>query len=243
MIRTRSLTASVMLLWLCGCMVGPNYKRPPVTMPDQYRGLAPDVAAQPSSENFGQMKFWTVFQDKVLEGLIREALSNNYDLRIAAARVAQARAVVGVTRADQFPSVSASGGIEQVRSALYPGGPTFDSLSVQAAYMVDFWGQYRRATEAARADLVATEYGQNVVRTSLVSDVASSYFHLRQYDAQLEYSNKTLVADREMLNLNTIKFKGGKRRNGCPSGSTAGGAIGGADYLAEAVDRADRECH
>jgi outer membrane protein, multidrug efflux system len=210
MIRTRSLTASVMVLWLCGCMVGPNYKRPPVTVPDQYRGLAPDVAAQPSSEAFGQMKFWTVFQDKVLEGLIREALNNNYDLRIAAARVAQARAAVGVTRADQLPSVSASGGIEQVRSALYPGGPTFDTLSVQAAYMVDFWGQYRRATEAARADLVATEYGQDVVRTSLVSDVASSYFHLRQYDAQLEYSNKTLVADREMLNLNTIKFKGGE---------------------------------
>jgi outer membrane protein, multidrug efflux system len=210
MIRTRSLAASVMLLSLCSCMVGPNYKRPPVTMPDQYRGLAPDAAQQASGEVFGEMKFWTVFQDKVLEDLIGEALANNYDMRIAAARVAQARAQVGITHADQLPSVNASGGIEQVRSALYPGGPTFDTLSVQAAYLVDFWGQYRRATEAARANLVATQFGQDVVRTSLVSDVASAYFRLREYDAQLGYSEKTLVADQEMLNLNTVKFKGGE---------------------------------
>jgi outer membrane protein, multidrug efflux system len=208
MIRT-PLAASLLLLSFCGCMVGPNYKRPPVAVPDQYRGLAPNVT-QPAGEPFGQMKFWTVFQDKILEGLIREALNNNYDIRIAATRVMEARAVVGITHADQLPSVNASGGIEQVRSALYPGGPTFDTLSIQAAYMTDFWGQYRRATEAARANLVATQFGQDVVRTSLVSDVASSYFRLRQYDEQLEYSNKTLVGDREMLNLNTIKFKGGE---------------------------------
>jgi outer membrane protein, multidrug efflux system len=204
------LAASLLLLSLCGCRVGPNYNRPPVTLPDQYRGLAPTATAQPAGEPFGEMKFWTVFQDKVLEGLIREALNNNYDMRIAAARVEQAKDVVGVTHADQLPSVSGSGGIEQVRNAFYPGGPTFDTLSIQAAYIVDFWGQYRRATEAARANLVATQFGQDVVRTTLVSDVASSYFLLRQYDEQLEYSNKTLVGDREMLNLNTIKFKGGE---------------------------------
>jgi multidrug efflux system outer membrane protein len=209
MISIRPLAASLVLVALCSCKVGPNYKRPAVSLPDQYRGLAPD-AAPPSGEAFGEMKFWTVFQDKALEDLIKEALTNNYDIRIAAARVTQARAALGITRADQFPSVSASGSIQQVKSGLFPGGPTFDSLSIQASYILDFWGQYRRATEAAKANLVATQYGQDVVRTTLVSDIASAYFSLRQYDLQLDYSQKTLEADRQMLNLNTVKFKGGE---------------------------------
>jgi multidrug efflux system outer membrane protein len=209
MISIRPLAASLVLVALCSCKVGPNYKRPAVSLPDQYRGLAPD-AAPPSGEAFGEMKFWTVFQDKALEDLIKEALTNNYDIRIAAARVTQARAAMGITRADQFPSVSASGSIQQVKSGLFPGGPTFDSLSIQASYILDFWGQYRRATEAAKANLVATQYGQDVVRTTLVSDIASAYFSLRQYDLQLDYSQKTLEADRQMLNLNTVKFKGGE---------------------------------
>src|SRR4051794_19719961 len=156
MIRTSSLAAlALLMLPLCGCKVGPNYKRPPVTLPDQYRGLAPEITpAGPGSEAFGDMKWWTVFQDKALNDLIKEALSNNYDIRIAASRVVQAQAALGITRADQFPSISASGGIQQVKSAFIPGGATLDSLSVQAAYIVDFWGQYRRATEAAKANLV-----------------------------------------------------------------------------------------
>ena len=156
------------------------------------------------------MKFWTVFQDKVLEDLIREALVNNYDIRIAATRVAQAEAIVGITRADQLPSLSAGGSIQWVRSSQFPGAPTFDTLGLQAAYIVDFWGKFRRASEAARAELVASQNGQEVVRTTLVSDVASSYFNLRQFDAQLEYSQKTLAADQDMLKLNTVKFKGGE---------------------------------
>jgi len=215
MIPARWLAASVLLLSLCACKVGPNYNRPPVGQPDQYRGLAPDASTtQPSTpppaETFGEMKWWTVFQDKALDDLIREALSNNYDVRIAASRVVQSEAALGITRADQFPQVSASGSIQQVKSGLFPGGPTFDSVSAQASYIVDFWGQYRRATEAARANLVATQYAQDVVRTTLVADIASNYFSLRQYDQQLDYSEKTLTADKEMLNLNTIKFKGGE---------------------------------
>jgi multidrug efflux system outer membrane protein len=215
MIPARWLAASVMLLSLSACKVGPNYNRPPVTLPDQYRGLAPEASTaqastQPPAETFGEMKWWNVFQDKTLEFLIREALSNNYDSRIAASRVVQAQAVLGITRADQFPSISAGGGIQQVKSNLFKGGPTFDNVFVQASYIVDFWGQYRRATEAAKANLVSTQFGQDVVRTTLVSNVASAYFNLRQYDQQLDYSQKTLVADKEMLNLNTIKFKGGE---------------------------------
>jgi outer membrane protein, multidrug efflux system len=211
MIPARSLAASVLLLSLCACKVGPNYNRPPIILPDQYRGLAPDATpTQVQPEAFGAMKWWAVFQDKALEDLIREALGNNYNIRIAASRVVQAQATLGITHADQLPSVSGGGSIENVRNALNPGAPTFDALFIQAAYIVDFWGQFRRATEAAKANLVATQYGQDVVRTTLVSDIASAYFNLCQFDAQLDYSIKTLEADKEMLNLNTIKFKGGE---------------------------------
>ena len=208
--RAASLVALLLLLPLCSCKVGPNYSRPAATLPDQYPQLAPEISNPNATPAFGEMKWWSVFQDKILEALIREALVNNYDIRIAATRVVQARAALGVTRADQFPQVSGAAGIQQVRSEVYPGGPTFDTLAIQASYILDFWGQYRRATEAARANLTASEFGQEVVRTTLVSDVASAYFSLRRYDEQLEYSQKTLVANQEMLNLNTVKFKGGE---------------------------------
>ncbi len=120
------------------------------------------------------------------------------------------KAQVGITRADQFPSVEATGAIQNVRNQLFQNAPTFDSIGLQASYIVDFWGQFRRATEASRANLVATEFGQEVVRTTLISNVASDYFLLRQFDVQLEYSKETLKADQEMLRINTIKFKGGE---------------------------------
>jgi multidrug efflux system outer membrane protein len=211
------VAASLLLLTLSACKLGPNYQRPAATLPDGYRGLAPETPpatpatpTQAPAETFGDMKWWTVFQDKALEDLIREALISNYDMQIAATRIAQAEAIVGITRADQLPSITAQGGIQQVKSGLFPGGPTFDSISLQAAYIVDFWGQYRRATEAAKANLVASQFGREVVRTTLVADLASAYFRLRQYDTQLEYSEKTLVADRDMLRLNTINFQGGE---------------------------------
>lgn len=210
MTRARSLAALALLLALCACKVGPNYKRPVVTMPDQYRGTAPTIAPQAAPEAFGEMKWWTVFQDKTLEDLIREALTNNYDIRIAATRVLQAKAVVGITRADQLPQVSGSASIQNIRSQLFQNAPTFDSIQLNASYIIDFWGQYRRASEAARANLLATEFAQDVVRTTLVSNVASLYFQLRQYDVQLDYSKKTLEADREMLRINTINFEGGE---------------------------------
>ena len=206
----KTFFALVLLLTLCACKVGPNYKRPPVTVPDQYRGLAPTASPPVPSETFAEMKWWTVFQDKVLEDLIREALTNNYDLKIAATRILQAGAQLGITRADQFPSLAGSFGVENVRSAIYHNAPTFDTAAIQLSYIVDFWGQFRRATEAARANLLATEFGREVVRTTLISDVASNYFLLRQFDLQLQYSKETLAADQEILRINTINFKGGE---------------------------------
>jgi len=207
MTKLKVSVAFLVLLAVCGCKVGPNYKRPATTVPDQYRG-AP--TPQPSGEQFGDMKWWAVFQDEALQDLIKQALQNNYDLRIAASRVLQAQANVGITKANQYPTLNGTGGIVNERNAQYPSAPTFGSLGLQMSYIVDFWGQFRRATEAAQANLLSTEYGQNVVRTTLVSQVATDYFLLRAYDSQLKYANDTVVANGEILRLNNVRFKGGE---------------------------------
>lgn len=210
--RTRILLVSLALLALSACKVGPNYSRPKLDVPGDYRGLPPDASGQqpPATPNFAEMKWAEVFHDEVLQGLIKEALANNYDMRIAAARIMEARANLGITRADQFPTLNGSIAVQNERNALYPNAPTFDTAALSLNYIVDFWGQYRRATEAARAQLLATEYGRNVVQTTLIASVASDYFLLRQYDYQLDYAQKTVVADKDILNLNQIKFKGGE---------------------------------
>jgi len=206
----------LLLLSLGGCKVGPNYKRPTVTVPTEYRGATPPTAGQ-QGQPFGEMQWESVFQDQALQGLIKEALTNNYDIRFAATRVLEANANLGIVRSNQFPSVGASYGLAYTRSPLSilgiksngSEGTTFDFAALSINYIVDFWGQYRRATEAARANLLATEYGKFVVQTTLISSVATDYFLLREYDFQLQYSKDTVDADKQILQLNTIKFKGG----------------------------------
>jgi len=206
--RANVLSAAALLLALCGCKVGPNYKRPAVDVPGQYRGLAPDIGS--ASGNLSEMKWQAVFPDEVLQGLIKEALSNNYDIRIAASRIVQAQASVGITRSNQLPALNGSFGVETTRSAIALGSPTFDTAGLQLSYIVDFWGQYRRATEAARAELLATEYARHLVETTLISSVASAYFQLRQLDSQLDFSQQTVVADQDSLRINTVNYRGGE---------------------------------
>jgi multidrug efflux system outer membrane protein len=205
--RAKGFTAAVLLLTLSGCKVGPNYKRPVLDVPGQYRGLAPGPGV---AGNFGEMKWQSVFPDEVLQSLIKEALSNNYDIRIAANNILEAQASLGVTRSNQLPALNGSFAVQNERSAAAPGSPTFDIASLQLNYIVDFWGQYRRATEAARADLLATEYARHLVETTLISSVASAYFQLRQLDSQLDFSKQTVVSDQDSLRINTINYKGGE---------------------------------
>jgi len=212
MIRLKLSLAILLLLSVCACKVGPNYKRPATTVPAEYRGLPP--GPQPTGESFGDMKWWAVFQDQALQNLLKTALQNNYDIRIAATRIVQAQANLGITRANQYPQLNGNGSIVNERNQLTElfrtYAPTYGSLSIQLSYIVDFWGQYRRATEAARAQLLASQYAQNVVRTTLVSSVATDYFLLRAYDSQLKYAQDTITADEEILKLNNIRFKGGE---------------------------------
>ena len=210
MICLRTSAAVLLLLTLSGCKVGPNYKRPALDIPGQYRG-APNLDQQQlTGPAFAEMKWPTVYQDPVLQGLIKEALTNNYNVRIAAANIEEARATLGITRANQFPTLSGGYSTTNERSAQLRGAPTIDSLGLSLSYIVDFWGQYRRATEQARANLLGTEYARSVVLTTLISDVATDYFLLRELDDELAISQQTVTAQKESVRLNTIGFKGGQ---------------------------------
>jgi outer membrane protein, multidrug efflux system len=211
MIRLRRLISIVFLL-LTGCMVGPKYKRPPVTVPDAYRGLAPDAGPQ-AAASLGDEQWWLVFQDLQLQGLIREALSQNYDVRIAATRVLQAQAVLGITRADQFPTITGGVSSSNQRFPATRVTPAFETspseVNLSLFWELDFWGKFRRATEAARATLLATEWGQKAVMSSLVSNVASAYFQLLELDSEMEISRGALASRKESLRLVEVRAKGG----------------------------------
>ncbi len=224
--KTLSALLTLTLLTV-GCTVGPNYKRPTVDVPGGYRGAAPSQEpsaaagksneAQPSAEAVPQSladeKYWEVFQDKQLQELIRTALQNNYDVQIAASRILKAQAQLGITRADQLPTLSAGAAAINAdipRTSLTPNTDTsFNVAAASLNWQLDFWGKYRRATEAARANLLAARWARQYVISTLVSNVAASYFELRALDLQLEISKRTLAARQESLKLTQTLANGG----------------------------------
>ncbi len=200
-----SAAACGLVMFLSACAVGPKYQSPAVDVPPTYRGLTPEQATRSDSHSIGDEKWWSLFQDKVLQDLIRTALANNYDLRIAASRVLQAQARLGVTRADQFPSISAGGAITSQASPTIGPVPSYQvtlgQVSASASWIPDFWGRYRRATEAARAQLLSSDWARQAVASTLVANVASSYFQICALDLQLEVSQRTLASRKESLQL------------------------------------------
>ena len=199
-------------LSISGCVVGPNYKRPATEPPDAFRGQVAPPAAD-ATASFGDERWWDVFQDEQLQSLIRTALERNYDLRAAAARILEAQAQLGVTRSDQFPEVNAGVNVLGQKPSVALGFPdrNLGAVVVQGsvAWELDFWGRYRRATEAARAQLLAAEWGRRAVVTTLVSQVASAYFELRALDLELEISRRTLDSRQESLRLTRVRELGG----------------------------------
>ncbi len=210
----KKLTALLLVVLLgAGCTVGPNYKRPTVSVPGVYRGVTPQEAAQPAAESLGDQKWWEVFQDKQLQDLIHTALQQNYDVRIAATRILQAQAQLGITRADQFPTIN--GGAQAVNQRtprtkqFRPFETSATQVDLELAWELDFWGKYRRATEAARANLLATQWAHEAVINTLVSDVATAYFQLRELDLELEISRRTLASRQDSLRLTQLLANGG----------------------------------
>ena len=212
---------------LAGCKAGPNYNRPVVNTPASYRGmLAPEIAPASSAAPLGAENWKAVFTDPVLQGLIDEALKNNYDVKIAADRVLEEQADVGVTKAGQLPTVSLGGSYDavtlpggllnnnssnsnsssnnQAHTNIYSGG-----FSASVAWNLDFWGYYRRQTEAARAELRATQWAQQTTYSTLVENVATSYYQLRTLDAELAITQQTLDARKQSLDLTRNLEQGG----------------------------------
>jgi multidrug efflux system outer membrane protein len=202
--RTALLGIVAALVLMTGCLMGPKYKRPTVDVPQEYRAPAPEQAAQASS--LGNEQWWQVYQDPVLTQLIHTAIAQNYDVRIAAARVLEAQARVGITRANQLPSANVGANVFSEQNAkvtnLFPAYQVnAGELNLSVIWNLDFWGKYRRQTEAARAQLLATEWGQRAVISSLVANVATAYFQLRALDSELEISNRTLASRQQSLKL------------------------------------------
>ncbi len=194
-------------LALTGCTVGPNYKQPVVPVPPAYRGAAERPAA--STQSLGDEKWWEVFKDPVLQQLIRTALQQNYDVKIAATRILQAQAELGITRANQFPMIGLGGDIFSERNPkISKAFPSYQAnageINLSLIWNLDFWGKYRRETEAARANVLATEWGRRAVLTTVVSSVASGYFQLRELDLALQIAHSTLAARQHSLQLTNV---------------------------------------
>jgi multidrug efflux system outer membrane protein len=215
----RAIAVLISVGWLTSCTVGPNYHRPVVQTPQAFR--APEPLAGPQAASFADLKWWEVFKDPDLQQLIKTALQQNYDLRDAVARVEEARANLGITRSDQFPQVSASGDVQFTRlsrDGAFPLPASFVSSQNRnwgeaslnlLSFEVDLWGRLRRATEAARANLLTADENRKAVVTTLVSDVATQYFTLRELDYELEISTRTLETRRESLQLTQLRQGGG----------------------------------
>jgi outer membrane protein, multidrug efflux system len=204
-----ALLSLSLFLAITGCTVGPRYKRPDVDVPVAHRGIDEENAGKTEAASLADQKWWDVFQDPQLQQLERTAIEQNYDVRIAATRILQAQAQLGITRSNQFPQINAGASVDVQRNAAQPVQPVATNgsagqLSLSAAWQLDFWGKYRRATEAARANLLASEWARKQVMSTLVSDVATAYFQLRELDLELEISQRTLASRRDSLKLTQL---------------------------------------
>ncbi len=202
-------------LWTSACAVGPNYRRPPVSTPEAYRG---QTAAAPSNAiPFGDLPWWEVFKDPVLQDLIRLALEQNKDLRIAIIRVEEGRGLYRATQGAQFPEIGLSSGVSRSWAQKSQGGVpgqgqgsfTSGQVGLDLSYQVDLFGQFRRATEAAKADLLAQDEFRRVVMITLISDVARAYFELREFDEELAITRRTVGTRSGSLKLVRARLQGG----------------------------------
>lgn len=209
----KQLPLWIFLLWcVFGCALGPNYTRPVVKTPEDFRS----AMAPADQSSLADLPWWQIFKDGTLQRLIAEALQNNYDLRVAVTRVEQARQIAAQARGQFFPQVNYEGVVATGKNSLLGtpspnGGATNGSalLDLNVFWEMDFWGRIRRLNEAARAEYLATEEGRRGVVVSLVSSVAQAYFELLELDLQLEITKKNTQSFEETLKIFTQRFEGG----------------------------------
>jgi NodT family efflux transporter outer membrane factor (OMF) lipoprotein len=199
------------------CAVGPNYQRPAISAPAQFRGSSEPPAA--NAATIADTKWSQLFGDEKLNDLVKTALDRNYDIRIASARVLEARAQLGITRSGLFPDLSGSAAFTSARpssvgsATFIPKGTDLSSSYHQGGFNLnwelDVWGRIRRLTEAARAQYLASEDARHAVVTTLIGDVSSNYFNLREADLELSIARQTLTDAEAGLRLTTLRLRGG----------------------------------
>lgn len=204
--RSLSGPTALSLVVVSGCAVGPDYEPPDIETPDAFRV---EIAAPDSVLD---LRWWELFEDPLLDTLVTQALDHNRDLQIAASRIEEARAFYGLTRADILPRVDLEAGASR---GTFLAGTKTDS-EVESAFIapvlsweLDFWGKFRRANEAARADLVATSFAHRTLQLALITDVASTYFQLLDFHKRLEISRRTLASRLESLDIIQKRFDHG----------------------------------
>ena len=205
----RRAAGLLLALTIAGCTLGPDYKRPEVDLPKDFGVAQSPLPAAPT--------WWGVFADPVLDRLVEEALAQSYDLRAAAERIEQSRALLGVARSAQLPEAGVDASVARNRASelgSFPLPPEFvetttHRLVLRAAWELDFWGKYRRGTEAARAELAATEAGRDAIRATLVADVARLYFELRAIDRRLETLDRDRLGRVKALELQKVRLDAG----------------------------------
>lgn len=214
--RKTMMSLAVLSAVLAGCAVGPDYKRPAVELPQNYT-VAPQGVTATANTAAAQTQWWTTFNDAALNVVVNEALKNNLDVVAAAARVAEARALLGLAISDQVPSVYAAAGRDRVRNSQSVAGagqgfPVYSStnrISLNLSYEIDFWGKYRRATEAARADLMSIEANRDAVRLMMITQVVQGYFNLLSLDAKLVATEQAVKRGADALGLQQKRFDAG----------------------------------
>jgi multidrug efflux system outer membrane protein len=212
----RTLSHSTLLViagsLLAGCTVGPNYHKPAVQVPTAYHDANDNAQAQAQAQaaSFADLPWWQAFQDSVLQDLIRLALKQNYDLQTATERITQARAQLKVTRSNQYPQVSVTGyGTDERAFSGFPFKTKYATYAGDASFQLDLFGQLRRATESARAQLLSSEYAQKTEILTLVSDVASDYFALLSLDLQLQITRDTIKTQEDAVKLTKYRLEHG----------------------------------
>jgi len=204
--------ASLLPILASGCVMGPDYQRPAITQPEQFRSQISSTDAT----SFADLSWWEVFNDPALRSLIGNALNNNYDLQVATARIEQARAMVGVTKSEGLPQIEYSAGAGGERT-ITPQHDDIDTATfasiggaLNAAWELDIWGRIKRATEAAKADMYAQEEVRRGIMLTLVSDIANGYFRLLQLDRELAIAQESQGAYGQIHNLFSIRFNAGR---------------------------------
>ena len=208
-----------LLILAAGCAVGPDYKRPVSDTPVDYRRAMSDTNAPAGTNSFADLGWWETFNDPQLTAYLAEALTNSWDIKIAAARVLQAEAAARITRSQFMPTINAGGDIVTARSSKRGPTPIPSGVNAQEeygdvflsmpAYELDLWGRIRRANEGARAQLLATVEAERTVRQTLVTAVATAYLELLELDLELEIARRTYIARTNSYELTSSRQIGG----------------------------------